>query len=261
MCMWMLIWMYARWNQLPYMAQRQVGQNQGDRCQKFEFFDQYVTISYESASKYASAPSLRVENCDLHGNSIMSTPRWLWWNWLGCEHDRVTMEIVVFDTRWRDWRASTCWFIVLVQIEELELSVRNSLSRAGQLAVVPHMEFGSTWHHARDKFYQAPPFFSCNVEKIREPGDKATVNYCFSTSIYMYMDMDMLHFNSFSCTTKKLIYFYFTCLKVCSLKLYLTILAGACGLSAVNTRVSSSFSSCSVSSSWSGGLMSSLGPR
>ena len=33
-----------------------------------------------------------------------------------------------------------------VQIEELELSVRNSLSRAGQLAVVPYMELESWFH-------------------------------------------------------------------------------------------------------------------
>ena len=58
------------------MAQQQVGQNQGYRCQEFEFFDQYVTIGYESASGDASVPFLRVENCDLHGNSIVSMPRW-----------------------------------------------------------------------------------------------------------------------------------------------------------------------------------------
>ena len=42
--------------------------------QEFEFFDQYVTIGYESASGDASIPFLRVENCDLHGNSIVPTP-------------------------------------------------------------------------------------------------------------------------------------------------------------------------------------------
>ena len=36
------------------------------------------------------------------------------------------------------------------------------------------MEVGSTWHHAHNKFYQAPPLFLCNVEKIREAGDKAS---------------------------------------------------------------------------------------
>ena len=56
------------------MAQQQVGQNQGYRCQEFEFFDQYVTIGYESASGDTSVPFLRVENCYLHGNSIVSTP-------------------------------------------------------------------------------------------------------------------------------------------------------------------------------------------
>ena len=64
----------------PIFSTLQVGQNQGDRCRKFEFFDQYVTISYELTSKDTSAPLLQVENCDLHGNSIVSTPRWLWWN-------------------------------------------------------------------------------------------------------------------------------------------------------------------------------------
>ena len=37
------------------------------------------------------------------------------------------------------------------------------------------MEVGSTWRHARDKFYKAPPLFSCNVEKIGEPGHEATL--------------------------------------------------------------------------------------
>ena len=92
----------VRWNQLPYMAQQQVGQHQGDRCRMFEFFDWYVTIGYESASKDASAPLLRVENCDLHGNSIVSMPRWLWWNRLGREHDRVTVQIAVFNTQRKD---------------------------------------------------------------------------------------------------------------------------------------------------------------
>ena len=102
-----------RWNQLPYMAQWQVGQNQGDRCRKFEFFDWCVTIGYESASEDASAPLLQVENCDLHdGNLIVSTPRWLWWSRLGHEHDRVTVQIAVFDTQLSDWRASACWFIM-----------------------------------------------------------------------------------------------------------------------------------------------------
>ena len=47
------------------------------------------------------------------------------------------------------------------------------MSQACQLAVVPYMEVGSTRHHTRDKFYQVPPLFSCNVEKIGEPGDEA----------------------------------------------------------------------------------------
>ena len=44
-----------------------------------------------------------------------------------------------------------------------------------QLAIVPYVEVCSTWRHTHDKFYQAPPPFSCNVEKIREPGDEAMV--------------------------------------------------------------------------------------
>ena len=44
-----------------------------------------------------------------------------------------------------------------------------------------------------------------------------------------------------------------------TLKLYCTILLGACGLLAVNILVNSSFSSASVSSSWSSGLISCLG--
>ena len=39
--------------------------------------------------------------------------------------------------------------------------------------MIPYMEVGTTWYHARGKFYQAPPLFSCNVEKIGEPGDEA----------------------------------------------------------------------------------------
>ena len=35
------------------------------------------------------------------------------------------------------------------------------------------MEVSSTWRHAHDKFYQAPPLFLCNVEKIGEAGDEA----------------------------------------------------------------------------------------
>ena len=31
----------------------------------------------------------------------------------------------------------------------------------------------STLRHAHDKFYQAPSFSACNVEKLREPGDEA----------------------------------------------------------------------------------------
>ena len=89
----------VRWNQLPYMAQQQVGQNQGYRCQEFEFFDQYVTIGYESVSGDVSVPFLQVENCDLHSNSIVSMPRW---NRLRCGHDRVTVQIAVFDTRRTD---------------------------------------------------------------------------------------------------------------------------------------------------------------
>ena len=47
------------------------------------------------------------------------------------------------------------------------------------------MEVGSTRRHARDKFYQAPPLFSCNVEKIREPGDKATYGVLFVLVVFV----------------------------------------------------------------------------
>ena len=40
------------------------------------------------------------------------------------------------------------------------------------------MEVSSTWRHARDKLYQAPPLFSCNVEKIGEAGDEAKAFIC-----------------------------------------------------------------------------------
>ena len=83
-------------------------------------------------------PSLRVENCDLHGNSIVpmskSVPP-------GCEYDRVTVQIAVFDTQ--QGTEGPPLADCNVQIEELELSVRN-VSRASQLAVVPYMEVGST---------------------------------------------------------------------------------------------------------------------
>ena len=73
------------------MVQQQVGWLK--RCishRKFEFF---VTIGYESVSGGPPVPSLRVENGDLHGNFIVSTPRW---NRLG------SVQITVFDTQRRD---------------------------------------------------------------------------------------------------------------------------------------------------------------
>ena len=66
----------VRWNQLPYMVQQRVGWlERRISHRKFEFFDLNVTISYESASGGPSVPSLRVENCDLHGNSIVPTSK------------------------------------------------------------------------------------------------------------------------------------------------------------------------------------------
>ena len=41
------------------------------------------------------------------------------------------------------------------------------------------MEVGSTGRHARDKFYQAPSLFSCNIEKIGEPGDEANLTLAY----------------------------------------------------------------------------------
>ena len=52
--------------------------------------------AYESASGDVSVPFLRVENCDLYGNLIVSTPRW---NQLRRGHDRVTVQIALFDTQ------------------------------------------------------------------------------------------------------------------------------------------------------------------
>ena len=87
-----------RWNQLPYMVQQRVGWlERRISHRKFEFFDLNVTISYESAS---GGP---VKNCDLHGNSIVSTSKSVP---PGRRHDRVTVQIAVF--------------------EELELLVRNA---------------------------------------------------------------------------------------------------------------------------------------
>ena len=72
---------------------------------KFEFFDLNITISYESASGGPSVPLLLVENCNLHGNSIVPTSKSVP---PGRGHDRVTVQITVFDTQRRDRRASTC---------------------------------------------------------------------------------------------------------------------------------------------------------
>ena len=69
------------------------------RCREFKFFDQYITNGYKSANRDASFPSLRVQNCDLHGNLIVSTRRW---NRLRRGHDRVTVQITVFYTQRRD---------------------------------------------------------------------------------------------------------------------------------------------------------------
>ena len=85
----------VRWNQLPYMAQQRVGQDQAE----FEFFNQYVTIGYESARGDASASSLCVKNCDLHGNSIVST---LGGTDLDVGTIEFTMQIAAFDTQQRD---------------------------------------------------------------------------------------------------------------------------------------------------------------
>ena len=62
---------------------------------KFESFDLNVTISYESASGGPSVPLLCIENCDLHGNSIVPSSKSVL---PGCGHDRVTVQIAVFDS-------------------------------------------------------------------------------------------------------------------------------------------------------------------
>ena len=53
---------------------------------KFELLDLNVTIGYKSARGDASASLLCVKNCDLRGNSVVSTLRW---NRLRRWHDRV----------------------------------------------------------------------------------------------------------------------------------------------------------------------------
>ena len=82
------------------------------------------SLRYISVSGDALSSSIWVENYDLHGN---------WLNRVHVQvklsgHDRVTVQITVFDSNRRDWRAFTCWFVAdcNIQIKELELLVRNS---------------------------------------------------------------------------------------------------------------------------------------
>ena len=85
-----------RWNQLPYMAQQRVGRLETQiSTESSSSFDVKVTIGYESANGGPSVPSLRVESCDLHGNSIVPTSKSVP---PGCGHNRVTVQIAVFDS-------------------------------------------------------------------------------------------------------------------------------------------------------------------
>ena len=114
----------VRWNQLPYMAQQWLGQLETwISHRKFEFFDLNVTFHHESASGGPSVPSMRVENCNLHGNSIMPTSKSVP---PGRGHDWLT---VVFDSYRRRWSVSACRFIAdcNILIEELELSASLAL--------------------------------------------------------------------------------------------------------------------------------------
>ena len=67
--------------------------------QKLEFFD---LNGCESASEGPSVPLLRVENSDLHGNSIEPTSKSVSPGPRG--HDLVIMQISVFDSYQRDWK-------------------------------------------------------------------------------------------------------------------------------------------------------------
>ena len=58
-------------------------------------FDLKVTISYESASGGPSIPSLGVENCDLHGNSIVPSSKSVPPGPHG--HNWITLQITVFE--------------------------------------------------------------------------------------------------------------------------------------------------------------------
>ena len=154
------------------MAQQRVGRLEiGISHRKFKFFDLNVTIGYESASGSPPIPSLRAKNCNLHSNSTvpmsMLVPP-------GHGHDRVTVQIAVFDSYQRGWSISACRYIAdcNVLIEELELSASQASINLIQLTVVPYMEVCSTWCLARDKFYQAPSLFSCNVERLGSLGTR-----------------------------------------------------------------------------------------
>ena len=82
--------------------------------QKFEFFDLNVTINYESATGGPLVPSLRVENCDLYGNSIVPTSKSVE---LPCKSQFSTHSEGTEGPPLADCN---------VWIEELELSVRNA---------------------------------------------------------------------------------------------------------------------------------------
>lgn len=114
-----------RWSQFPYVAQRRVGLL---GTQKFSPKDRVLQSKrcYVSVSGGPSIPSLYVKNCDLHSNSIMPTSKSVP---PGHEHDWATVQIAVFDSQWRGWSISACWFIANynILIEELKLSTSQVL--------------------------------------------------------------------------------------------------------------------------------------
>ena len=108
------------------MAQQRLGRLETQIShRKFKFFDLNVyTVGYESANRGPSVPSLRVENCNLHGDSIVPTSKSVP---PGRGHDLVTVQIDVFDSNRRRSSVSACRYIADCNalIEELELAASS----------------------------------------------------------------------------------------------------------------------------------------
>ena len=144
------------------------------RYQEFKFFDQYVTIGYESASGDASVPFLRVENCDLHGNSIVSTPRW---NRLRHGHDRVTVQIAVFNVaREKRARGSLVKLITCVTSGGTNFHIWHNSELAGSRGEISHRKLEFFELKGYESASRGPSVRSPCVEKIGEPGDEARFN-------------------------------------------------------------------------------------